>query len=76
MKFPAFTRSWPHWYIEANYWPISRPNFQASWIDERQWFISLSWGTPGCDPVWTVEYRRTLGERVGKLADRWYARRP
>jgi hypothetical protein len=75
VKFRSFTRSVGRWYLEANAWPISRPSLQASWIDERQWFIALSWGTPGCDPVWMVEYHRTLGERVGKLVDRWYSRR-
>lgn len=71
----AFTWSRRRWYAEVNTWPISRFRFMLEWADERQWFCSLSWGTPGCDPVWMIEYHRVIGEPAGKLIDRWYARR-
>lgn len=69
------TWSRKNWYAEVNFWPISRPHFAADWCDPRQFFVALSWGTPGCDPVWMVEYRRVISERHGRMWDRWYARR-
>lgn len=77
-KPPSFKEhAWIHgdWTFQINTWPISRLHFSAGWADSQTGWVSLSWGTPGCDPVWLIEKSFAVSERVSKLVDRWYARR-
>lgn len=63
------------WQVIVHGWSISRPHVQAFWMDDREWVLALSWGSPGSDPVWLVERSGRVSERVGRVLDRWYARR-
>lgn len=72
-SFRAWEWKRGHWLVILHAWPISRPRLSAFWLNERELSVALSWGTPGVDPVWLVEFHASVPEPLGRLVDRWYA---
>ena len=61
------------WWWEFNPRNMNHPYLSSSWLDEREFYVGLAWGNGNSDPVWAIERRFRLPERLGRVVDRWYA---